>query len=251
MARKRRDVCAAGARRRSGWRRAAALAAAAIAAFLAWAAVYAVSMQPRLMTVPALVRARLARSGGTWVPYDRIPPFLVQAVIATEDRSFWTNPGISFEGTARAALVDLERGAFVQGGSTLQQQIVRDLFLTPRKTIGRKIRGTVLSVLLTLDFPRPEIMAFYVNEVYLGYGAYGLESAARTYFGRPPSALTAAQCALLAGLPQAPSAYDPLVHRTAAKARQAVVLGSMVQAGYLSAARARALLRAPLGLRRP
>lgn len=250
MAPRRRAIAVPTARRRRGWRAPVALAAAATVAFLAWATVYAISMQPRILAVPALARARVAQSAGTWVPYDRIPRFLVHALVATEDRSFWTNPGVSFEGTARAVVVDIEQRAFVQGGSTLQQQIVRDLFLTPRKTLWRKLRGSVLSVLLTLDFPRSEIMAFYWNEVYLGAGSYGLASAARVYFGRAPSALTPAQCALLAGLPQAPSAYDPLVHLAAAKARQAVVLDSMMQAGYLSAAQARALSRAPLELRR-
>lgn len=210
---------------------------------------YAVAMQPRVASLPALVRSRLRRQGaGPFVPYRRLPPFLVEALVATEDRSFWTNPGISFEGIARAALVDLAHGAFVQGASTLQQQVARDMFLTPRKTLVRKLESVVLALIMTWDFPRREIVALYLNEVYLGQGAYGIARAARTYFGVAPSALTPAQCALLAGLPQAPSTYDPLVDLADAKARQATVLQSMAAAGYISAARARALERAPLHL---
>lgn len=228
-----------------GWRIALALVGLAVVVLGATAVSYGISMQPRLLALPRIVRTRLAREGSVWVPYDRIPPLLVEATVATEDRDFWTNPGISFEGIARAALVDLEHGAFLQGGSTLQQQIVRDLFLSPKKTISRKLRGTVLALWLTRDFPRTTIFALYVNEVYYGHGAYGLAKAARTYFGVAPSALTPAQCTLLAGLPQAPSYLDPLRNPRAAKARQAIVVESMVEAGYLTPHQAAAILRAP------
>lgn len=232
------------------------LAAAGLGAVLALglgAAAYAVVMQPTVLKLPSLVRARLrANGGGAYVPYDRIPPFLVNALVATEDRSFWTNPGLSFEGIARAALVDLEHHALLEGGSTLQQQIARDMFLTPRKTFQRKFKGTVLAILMTRDFPRRELVALYLNEVYLGQGAYGLDRAAHTYFGVPPSRLDDAQCALLAGLPQAPSLYDPFTGYGDAKERQGAVLQSMVSAGYITARQAAALERAPLHLvRRP
>jgi penicillin-binding protein 1A len=225
------------------------VALAAAVAGLTWAVSYAIVMQPHVDALPTLVRARLkTHGGGAYVPYGRLPPFLVDALVATEDRTFWTNAGLSFEGIARAAVVDIEHGAFVQGASTIQQQVVRDMFLSARKTLPRKLQGSVLAVLMTLDFPRREILSLYFNEVYLGQGAYGIARAARTYFGKSPSALTPAQCAVLAGLPQAPSYDDPLTNYAAAKARQAIVLESMVATGYITAARARALARAPLGL---
>lgn len=227
------------------WRALSVFAGAALAVALLGAVSYARSMEPQLRRLPTIVRARLAREHSTWVPYAQIPSALVKATIATEDRSFWTNPGISFEGIARAALVDLEHRAFLQGASTLQQQIVRDLFLSPRKTITRKLRGVVLAIALTHDFPRETIFALYVNEVYYGNGAYGIARAAKSYFGTTPGGLTPAQCTLLAGLPQAPSYLDPLRNPKAAKARQVIVVDSMVAAGYLTAPEAQAILRAP------
>ncbi len=239
--------------RRRPWRTVALLALAALAGSVLWAGSYALTMRAQVAALPVLVRARLRTDGGgPYVPYDRLPPFLVDALVATEDRTFWTNPGLSFEGIARAALVDLEHGAFLQGASTIQQQLARDMFLTPRKTIPRKLEGSILALMITRDFPRPEILAMYLNEVYLGNGATGIARAAQTYFGVAPDRLTPAQSALIAGLPQAPSAYDPLVHYAAAKARQAVVLESMASVGYITAAHAQALMRAPLDLvRRP
>jgi penicillin-binding protein 1A len=214
-----------------------------------WATAYALSMQARVAALPTLVRARLRAHGdGAYVPYDRLPPFLVQALVATEDRTFWTNSGISFRGIARAAIVDAIHLSFLEGASTIQQQIARDIYLTPRKTIVRKLEGTVLALVITHDFPRREILALYLNEVYLGQNAYGVARAARIYFGVSPEALTPAQCAVLAGLPQAPSAYDPLTDLDGAKARQQAVLASMVAVGDITKARARALARAPLGL---
>lgn len=233
------------------WRALSLLAAAALTAALVGAVSYAHSMEPQLRSLPSIVRTRLEREHSVWIPYNRVPPALVDATIATEDRDFWTNPGISFEGIARAALVDIEHGAFLQGASTLQQQIIRDIFLSPKKTISRKLRGIVLSIALTRDFPRKTIFALYVNEVYYGNGAYGIARAARSYFGESPQALTPAQCTLLAGLPQAPSYLDPLRHPKAAKARQTIVVDSMVAVGYLTAPQAQAILRAPWHLVRP
>lgn len=224
------------------------VAVVAVSAMVA-GGVYAATMQPRLAALPSLVHTRLrTQGGGPYVPYAELPPFLVDALVATEDRSFWTNPGISFEGVARAAVVDISHGAFLQGASTLQQQLVRDMFLTPRKTLVRKAEGTLLALVATAEYPRTELLALYLNEVYLGQGAYGVASAARIYFGETVAQLTPAQCALLAGLPQAPSAYDPISHYAAAKARQNEVLASMVAAGYIEAARARSLYASPLHL---
>ena len=233
------------------WRLLALAAALACAAAVVGAVSYARSMQPSLRALPSIVRVRLAREHSTWVPFDKIPTMLVNATVATEDRSFWTNPGISFEGIVRAALVDLEHGAFLEGASTLQQQIVRDVFLSPRKTISRKVRGTILAVTLTRDFPRKTIFALYVNEVYYGNGAYGLAKAAESYFGTSPERLTPAQSTLLAGLPQAPSYLDPRRNPVAAKARQTIVLESMVAAGYLTPRQARTILHAPWDLTPP
>jgi membrane peptidoglycan carboxypeptidase len=229
-----------------------ALLVAAVALGTGWAGGYAVAMRGQVAALPRLVRERLSQHrAGPYVPYDSLPPFLVEALVATEDRAFWTNPGLSFEGIARAAVVDLEHGAFVEGASTLQEQLARDMFLSPKKTLSRKLESAVLALLITHDFRRREILALYLNEVYLGEGTYGIGQASETYFGVAPDRLTAAQCALLAGLPQAPSLDDPFLDLAAAKAREAVVLDSMVAVGDLSAARAAELIKAPLHLAQP
>jgi len=214
------------------------------------AAVFAVREQPLVRSLPERVRAELEARGGTWVPLEEIPPALQQAIIATEDRSFYTNLGVSFEGIARSVLVDLISGSFQEGGSTITQELARNQLLTKEKTISRKLKEMVLALMITRDFSKRDILAMYLNSVYFGHGAYGVEAAARTYFGRTAAALSPAQCTLLAGLPQAPSYLDPLKNYPAARERQAQVLQSMVQAGTLDAARAREILAAPLDLRR-
>lgn len=200
--------------------------------------------------LPALARRRAEIGGGHYVPLSAVSPWFVKALVATEDQSFYHNWGISFEGIGRALLVDLREGRFAQGGSTLTQQLVRDLLLSPVKTIPRKVTGSLLALAVTARYSKTAILTMYVNEVYLGDGAYGIDAASRRYFGLPPRRLNLAESALLAGLPVAPSALDPLRHLQAAKARQLVVLQAMVGDGMLSAAQARQAAAAPLPLLR-
>ncbi|MGC8474708.1 MAG: transglycosylase domain-containing protein, partial [Candidatus Dormibacteria bacterium] len=165
-----------------------------------------------------------------------------------EDRHFYQEPlGLSVRGILRAAYMDL-RGAPLQGGSTITQQLAKNLYLSTRDTLTRKVKEAVLAAELASRYSRPQILDMYLNDIYLGEHAYGIQAAAETYFGVPVTGLTLPQEALLAGLPQAPSAYDPLVHPQAALARRNVVLGLMAQQGYISAAAARAAQAAPLGL---
>lgn len=217
-------------------------------AFALWAVGYVAVSIPRLQALPGTIRAELARRGSTWVPSSQIPTTLRQALIATEDQSFETNWGISFEGIGRALLVDLKTGQFVQGGSTITQELVRDQLLTAQKTIPRKIEEMLLALTLTRIDSKSEILDMYFNEVYFGNGAYGLSAASQIYFGERPSQLTPAQATLLAGLPQAPSAYNPLVHPTLAKIRQREVLTNMVSVGYLTPREASAIASSPWSL---
>lgn len=215
-----------------------------VASFLAISVRYATD----LMALPLLAQRRTEDGGGAWVSLRRVSPWFTRALIATEDASFYTNWGISFEGTLRAAWVDLRTQRFTEGGSTLTQELVRDLLLSPKKTLQRKFIGSVLSVDTALLYPKSEVLTMYINEVYLGDGAYGIESAAERYFGVSAQQLTLAECALLAGLPQAPSAYNPLAHLQAAKFRQHEVLDRMVAAGVISQHQARSAYAAPLPL---
>jgi 1A family penicillin-binding protein len=184
------------------------------------------------------------------LPFQEIPLALIQATIAVEDRDFYTNPGLDLRGILRAAWIDLRSGAAVAGGSTITQQLARGFLLDPalaqQRTLERKLREAVLALKLTASYPKDEILALYLNQTYYGGMAYGVETAAQRYFGKPARDLDLAECALLAGLPQAPSRYDPVADPQAAKARQAEVLDAMARAGYISAERAAAARAEPL-----
>ncbi len=224
---------------------------AALLGFLALLGVGArfIMAQERLvLTLPQRVDSRLERHQGIYLPLGRIPLPMQKAIIATEDQSFYTNLGISFEGIARSVTVDLLEGRFVEGGSTITQELARDIFLTPQKSLARKMREVILAFLITRTFSKAKILELYLNEVYFGQGAYGVEAAAKTYFGKEARALSLPQAALLAGLPQAPSSLDPFRDPAAAKRRQEEVLTSMRRVGYLTSREAAQAEQAPLGL---
>jgi 1A family penicillin-binding protein len=184
------------------------------------------------------------------LPLGEIPASLRDATIAVEDRTFYTNPGLDIKGILRAAWIDLRSGAAVAGGSTITQQLARGFLLDPalsqQRTPERKLREAVLALKLTASYSKDEILELYLNQTYYGGLAYGVEAAARRYFGKPARDLDLAECALLAGLPQAPSRYDPLQNIEAAQARQAQVLDALVDAGYISPERASAAKAEPL-----
>jgi 1A family penicillin-binding protein len=173
---------------------------------------------------------------------EEIPQALRQAVIATEDASFYRNPGVDPKGIARALWTNLRSGEVLAGGSTITQQLARNLLLGPEeryeRSWRRKLREGLLAYHLTRTLSKDEILALYLNETYFGNLAYGVEAAARAYYGKPARDLDLAECALLAGLPQSPEGYNPLSNLPAAKARQKVVLDLMVKAGYISRAQA-------------
>jgi penicillin-binding protein 1A len=170
----------------------------------------------------------------------QMSPYLPEAVIATEDRRFYSNFGIDPIGMARAALADLRAGRIVEGGSTITQQLAKILFLSPERSLARKIRETLLALWLEHRFTKNEILEIYLNRVYLGAGAYGVDAAAQRYFGKPAKRLDLFESAVIAGLLKAPTRYSPARDPAAAAARARVVLQNMVEAGYISAARAEA-----------
>jgi 1A family penicillin-binding protein len=180
------------------------------------------------------------------VPLTAIPPALQHATIATEDGSFSQNPGVDVRGMLRALWSNVQEGAVVAGGSTITQQLVRNVILDPhlaqQRTLERKLREMVLALKLTRHYTKDDILTLYLNHIYYGGMSYGVEAAAHHYFGRSVGDLDLAECALLAGLPQAPSAYNPLVAPDVAQQRQRQVLDAMVRDGYITpeeAARAR------------
>ncbi|MGD0531032.1 MAG: PBP1A family penicillin-binding protein [Methyloceanibacter sp.] len=183
------------------------------------------------------------------VRLDYLPPYLVQAVIATEDRRFYHHIGVDPVGLMRATFRNVEAGGVVQGGSTITQQLAKNLFLKPDRTIARKLEEVIYALWLEQRFTKDEILELYLNRVYFGGGTYGVEAAARRYFGKSARTVTLPQAALLAGLLKAPSRYAPTRNVELATARIDVVLDNMVEAGFLTAAAAHAAAEQPLKLR--
>jgi penicillin-binding protein 1A len=176
---------------------------------------------------------------GAPVQLADLPVALPQAVLATEDRRFYSHFGLDVIGLARATLANIRAGRIVEGGSTITQQVAKNLFLTPARTIKRKVQELMLALWLERKFTKDQILTLYLNRVYLGAGTYGVEAAARRYFGIPPRRLSLYQAATLAGLLKAPSRYNPIRDAKKAAARTRIVLANMVAAGYLSPAEAK------------
>jgi len=182
------------------------------------------------------------------VPLHMIPDYLKQAVIATEDRQFYEHAGVDLRGILRAIIRDIRAGEFVEGASTITQQLAKTLFLTPRKSIMRKLKEAFLAFQIERRYTKDEILQLYLNQVYFGSGAYGVEAAARTFFGKPANELTLAECALTAGMPKSPSRYSPLVNESLALKRRAVVLKQMARNGMITREQLTAAKSSPLSL---
>ncbi len=169
------------------------------------------------------------------VPLGRMSPYMRKATVAIEDRRFYEHGGIDFEGIARAFWSDIRAGRVVEGGSTITQQLVRNLYISREVTLKRKLKEACLAIKLSRARSKNWILGAYMNQVYYGNHAYGVEAAAQTYFSRHARSLTLKQSALLAGMPQAPSVYDPFTRPAEALARRDAVLRSMANAGYITA----------------
>ncbi|MGH3016830.1 MAG: transglycosylase domain-containing protein [Gaiellaceae bacterium] len=168
------------------------------------------------------------------VPLVEISPWMRRATIAVEDRRFYRHSGVDYEGIARALWRDLTEGEIVEGGSTLTQQLVRNLYISRERTVTRKLREACLAVQLNRDWSKQRILRAWLNIVYFGNRAYGVEAASQTYFSKPARDLNLREAAILAGLPQAPSTYDPFADPAAALARRNIVLQAMVDNGDIS-----------------
>jgi penicillin-binding protein 1A len=182
------------------------------------------------------------------VPIDRIPVLVRNAFIAAEDDGFYRHGGVDPLSILRALINNVAAGGKVQGGSTITQQVVKSLLLTPQKSYERKLKEMLLAMRLEHQFTKDEILYLYLNNIYLGSGAYGVAAAAQEYFGKNVADLTLPEAALLAGLPQAPSRYSPFRHWPRAKARQRYVLDRMADVQFVTRAQATAAAREPLAL---
>jgi penicillin-binding protein 1A len=188
----------------------------------------------RIIANDGQLLANRGDTGGEQIRLEQLPAYLPNAVIAIEDRRFRSHFGLDPIGLTRAMVVNAQAGRFVQGGSTLTQQLAKNLFLTADRTISRKIQELILAVWLEATYSKDEIMELYLNRVYLGAGAYGVDAAAQRYFGKPASQVTLAESAILAGLLRAPSRWAPTRNPEGAEARAATVLQAMVEEGFIT-----------------
>lgn len=185
---------------------------------------------------------------GIFVPLDRMPANLVSAVIAVEDSRFWKHKGIDYLAILRAAVKDVLHVGLKEGGSTITQQLAKITFLTPEKTLQRKVREGVLAMKIEKNLSKRDILELYLNRIYLGHGAYGMEMASKIYFGKSVRDINLPEAALLAGLTKAPSIYSPYNNLTRAKERQETVLSRMEEEGYIKQPEKERALKYPLHL---
>jgi len=168
------------------------------------------------------------------VPVERMPDRLVQAFVSAEDSNFFAHQGIDVISIVRAAIANIRAGGIRQGGSTITQQVAKSFFLTPERSFTRKFREAILAWRMERHLSKEDILHLYLNQIFLGHGAYGVQAAAENYFDKNVEDLTLAEAAMIAGLPQAPSRYSPYSHYDRAKARQKYVLARMVEEGYIT-----------------
>lgn len=207
-----------------------------------------VPKRPPVIRIAGLDGSILATRGeqaGTNVPLAELPPHLPNAFIAIEDRRFYSHYGIDPQGIARAVVANVTRRGVSQGGSTITQQLAKNLFLTQERTLWRKLQEAELALWLEHKYSKKQILELYLNRVYFGSGAYGVEAAAQRYFGKSARAVTLAEAAMLAGLVKSPSRLAPNRNQEAAEARAQVVLGAMADTGLITPAQAKATLGHP------
>ncbi len=184
----------------------------------------------------------------TPVVFSDVPDMLIKALIATEDTRFYSHHGLDLRGIARAMYRNIRARKVIEGGSTLTQQLAKVLFLNPERSYSRKLKEMTLALRIEQRYTKQEILSLYLNQIYFGSGAYGVEAAARIYFGKNAKDLNIAECALLAGLPRTPKYYSPFKSPQSALGRRAYVLNRMVASGVISTAQAEEAKKVPLPL---
>ncbi|MDX6770063.1 MAG: PBP1A family penicillin-binding protein [Elusimicrobiota bacterium] len=212
---------------------------------------YAPSQTTRIFDASGVVAAELSIEKRALLPLSKIPVDLQNAVIAVEDDAFFKHWGLSPRGILRAAVRNLIARRVVQGASTITQQLAKQIFLKPERKLSRKMREVLLAIQIERNFSKPEILQFYLNQVYFGEGAYGAQAAARNYFGKEIGELTLSECALLAGLIRAPRANSPFYKPDNARRRRSVVLSRMEDEGMITKAEREAAEAQPVPLVKP
>jgi penicillin-binding protein 1A len=182
------------------------------------------------------------------ISYERVPKFMIQAFVAAEDAEFFQHKGVDYKGIVRALLKNLIAGRIVQGGSTITQQVTKTFFLTPKRSLLRKLKEVAYAFGLEHHLTKEEILSLYLNNIYLGNGAYGVEAASESYFNKRVEQLNLAEIAMVAGLVKAPSRYSPINNFSRAKGRQAYVLGRMTELGFINQEQKDRALQTPIKL---
>ncbi len=190
--------------------------------------------------------AKLFEENRIVVPLSSVSPYVPEAIVANEDVRFYHHLGVDPIGILRAVWVNLRYGGVVEGGSTITQQLARGMFLTQEQTISRKIKEALLALIIERKFSKEEILQAYLNQVYFGEGAYGIEAASQLYFGKHAAGLTLAESAMLAGLPRGPNLFSPYANPQASLKRRGTVLQGLVSAGYITQEQADAAQREPI-----
>ncbi|MES2146635.1 MAG: PBP1A family penicillin-binding protein [Pseudomonadota bacterium] len=204
----------------------------------------------RVRAANGAVLVSLGPSFGKWLPYDRIPLEMRAAMIAVEDKRFRSHIGVDPIGIARSIKVRAETGHWRQGGSTITQQLARNIFLTNSRTFGRKVKEVILALAIERKFSKDQILELYLNRVYFGGGAYGIDAASRRFFGHDADRMSLGEAAIVAGLVKAPSNYSPSADATAARGRSSVVLKAMVDNGFITPSAAAAVDPAAIRIQR-
>lgn len=192
-----------------------------------------IPFESKILDANGQLIATISRENRIPVPLENVSPYMQKAIIAIEDARFYSHHGVDPIGMARALFRNIKAGAVLEGGSTITQQLAKNLYLDPRRTLGRKIEELTITIQLERKYTKDEILGMYLNQIYFGQGAYGIEAAARTYFNKNAKDLDLAESAMLAGVPRAPSIYNPSADFKAAKERQSAVLARMVELGLL------------------
>ncbi len=189
---------------------------------------------------------QLAIENRTLIEITQVPKDLVNAIVALEDQNFWTHWGIDVEGIIRALIVNIQSGRVVQGASTITQQLAKNLFLTRERSLERKAKEALLALQIEKRYTKEEILTMYLNQIYFGNGAYGVEAASRTYFGKHVQELNLSECALLAAIPRSPNQYNPINDPAKAKQRRDVALKSMLDMRFIQDIEYQAALNATI-----
>lgn len=218
-----------------------------LAALLGVATAVGLLLTPSIDDLPQRVDAVLRAHGGTWVPLANVPDQLSEALIGIEDERFYEHRGIDSQGLVRALLADLYHRRALEGGSTLSQQLIKNLYMNHQDDGWRKPEDLLLALKTEAKFSKHQILESYLNSVYFGHGAYGVGQAAAVYFHVKPARLDLARASMLAGLPQSPSFYDLYHNPCAARARHFAVLAQMTHVGYISKEQAAAAYNESIG----